>query len=73
MSKRIVRVTFSDGETVAVRGRLADFIFWMVRNAHRIEPVKQGELTLNWTEDEQGVGNFRPTIRSTMSSEKFSV
>lgn len=73
MSQRIVRVQLSTEEVIAVRGKLADIIYWMLRNKERIEPVRQGELSFNWSESDNGEsGTFRPTIRATMPSERFS-
>lgn len=73
MSQRIVRITLSNQETVALRGKLADMIYWIARNQHHIDAIQQGELTFNWSQNENGTaGTFRPTVRNVLPSEKFS-
>lgn len=73
MAQRILLIQLSSEEQISVRGKLADIIYWMVRNKHRIEPIHTGELSVNWSEG--GVdqrGSFRPTVRDTLPSERFS-
>jgi hypothetical protein len=73
MSQRIVRITLSNGETTALRGKLADLVVWIIKNQHHLADVHQGELTFNWAQGDNGTsGSFRPTIKSVMSSEKFT-
>lgn len=72
MSQRIVRVTLSDGTAVALRGKLADMVYWIIRNQHKIEPVQQGEMTFNWSQSNGETGSFRPTLRMTFPSEKLT-
>jgi hypothetical protein len=68
MAQRILRITTNKAETVAVRGKIADLIFWIMENADRIEAVKYGELVVHWQEG----GTFKPAIRETFQAERFS-
>lgn len=73
MSQRIVRVQTASGDVIAVRGKLADIIYWIARNKDRIEPIHQGELSFNWSESDSGeAGTFRPSYRATMASERLT-
>jgi hypothetical protein len=73
MSQRIVRVQCSHGEVIAVRGKLADIIYWIAHNQTRIEPIHQGELSFNWSESDNGdAGTFRPSYKAVMASERLS-
>lgn len=73
MSQRIVLVQLSDGSQIPLRGRLADIVFWIATNKHKLEPIHQGELSFNWSQESaDGSGSFRPSIRETCASHKFS-
>lgn len=73
MSQRIVRVQIANGEVVAVRGKLADIIYWIVRNKEKVEPIHQGELSFNWSESDNGdAGTFRPSYKAVLASERLS-
>jgi hypothetical protein len=73
MSQRIVRIQTAHGETIAVRGKLADMIYWIARNKEKIDPIHQGELSFNWSESDNGEnGTFRPAYKATMASERLS-